>query len=274
MTDIRNGDCLELMKSIPDKSVDLMICDLPYGETNCKWDTQIDMVEFWSEFKRIRKSKKTACIHFCSTKFGYSLIKSWEKGFKMDMVWKKRNKTGGLQSRHRPMRNHEMIYFFYEQAPKYNRDKYHKRIEPLSEAKKMKEDTKIKKHKLSTKEFNTLGTTSKGECMGGDKFIMKLKQKGEKSLNGKKRYDPELPVSIIECEKLYRGKRHHQTEKPQDILEFFIKYWTDEEETILDPTMGSGSTGVACVNLNRKFIGFELDEKIFEKAKKRIEEKK
>ena len=126
--ELKNGNCLELMKSIPDKSIDLMICDLPYGETNCKWDIKIDMDEFWTEFKRIRKSSRVACIHFCSTKFGYQLIKSWEKGFKMDMVWKKRNKTGGLQSRNRPMRNHEMVYFFYDQAPKYNRDKYHKRI--------------------------------------------------------------------------------------------------------------------------------------------------
>ena len=123
------GDCLEVMKTLPDKSIDLFICDLPYGETNCKWDTVIDMKEFWKQFKRLRKSKRTACIHFCSTRFGYTLIKSWEKGFKMDMVWKKRNKTGGLQSRLRPMRNHEMVYFFYEQTPKYNRDKYHKRIQ-------------------------------------------------------------------------------------------------------------------------------------------------
>ena len=82
------------------------------------------------------------------------------------------------------------------------------------------------------------------------------------------------PLSMFESNKVFIGKRHHQTEKPQDILEFFIKYWTDEKETILDPTMGSGSTGVACANLNRKFIGFELDEKIFEKAKERIANKK
>lgn len=442
--DLRNGDCLTLMKSLPDKSVDLMICDLPYGETNCKWDTQINMDEFWSEFKRIRKSKKTACIHFCSTKFGYSLIKSWEKGFKMDMVWKKRNKTGGLQSRHRPMRNHEMVYFFYEQAPKYNRDKYHKRIkavstmkeyengighqyakkevgavyEPPNPASVVEEETDIygetksgmkargkghyhefeppnppsvleekdefgwdksvvvdKGNKIgkvggnfepvqpaSVIEENTLGKTGLNECMGGKKHSKKLKEKGEASLIGKKRYDPELPVSVVEeknqvygkacggnftgknsyggfepvqpasvveeeekytkgkngygydkeviegvqnfgtngfeppnpasvmddyiipaddepvsmfeSTKVFIGKRHHQTEKPQDILEFFIKYWTDEEETILDPTMGSGSTGVACANLNRKFIGFELDEKIFKKAKERIANKK
>ena len=164
---ITNGDCLKLMKDLPDKSVDLFICDLPYGETNCKWDCVIDLEEFWKEFKRLRKSKRTACIHFCSTKFGYTLIKSNEKMFKMDMVWKKRNKTGGLQSRHRPMRNHEMVYFFYEQAPKYNRDKYHKRIQA------------VKKHEVE-KEGGVYGTKSSKFC------------------SSEKYFDPPNPASVVE----------------------------------------------------------------------------
>ena len=253
MTSIRllNGDCLELMKKLPDKSVDLFICDFPYGETNCKWDCKIDLVQFWAEFKRIRKSKRTACIHFCSTKFGYTLIKSWEKGFKMDMVWKKRNKTGGLQSKHRPMRNHEMVYFFYEQAPKYNRDKYHKRIN---------------NQKIASSETSA-GTKS-------NKFDNENKVRKQTNFN------PVQPASVVEDEplsmfestKVFIGKRHHQTEKPQDILEFFLKYWTDEGDTVLDPTMGSGSTGVACKKLERNFIGYELDKTIFEVAKKRMEQ--
>tara|TARA_R110002012_G_scaffold254750_1_gene433846 strand:+ start:307 stop:1080 length:774 start_codon:yes stop_codon:yes gene_type:complete len=252
---LQNGNCLDLMKDLPDKSIDLFICDLPYGETNCKWDSKIDMDEFWSEFKRLRKSKRTACIHFCSTKFGYTLIKSWEKGFKMDMVWKKRNKTGGLQSRHRPMRNHEMVYFFYEQAPKYNRDKYHKRI--VATKPNVKEEV--------VEDMDEFGWS-----------IGKL----PKENRGKEGFKPVLPVSVVEEDepksmfestKVFIGKRHHQTEKPQDILEFFLKYWTDENDTVLDPTMGSGSTGVACKKLNRKFIGFELDEKIFKVAKNRCE---
>jgi len=261
-----NGNCLELMKDLPDKSIDLFICDLPYGETNCKWDSKIDMEQFWLEFKRLRKSKRTACIHFCSTKFGYTLIKSWEKGFKMDMVWKKRNKTGGLQSRHRPMRNHEMVYFFYEQAPKYNRDKYHKRIQP-------KKEHNIEKEDITKKKLRDLTTSTRAK-EGYDMF-------GNCDTNVKPfNYDPPNPASIVEEDepksmfestKVFVGKRHHQTEKPQDILEFFLKYWTDEGDTILDPTMGSGSTGVACKKLNRKFIGFELNEKIFEVAKNRCE---
>ena len=281
---ISNGDCLTLMKDIPDKSVDLFICDLPYGETNCKWDSKIDLEEFWKEFKRIRKSKKTACIHFCSTKFGYTLIKSNEAMFKMDMVWKKRNKTGGLQSRHRPMRNHEMVYFFYEQAPKYNRDKYHKRIQAKKEHNIEKEDItmgKINKMKdtmhkcfeppnpasviseAEREEDKDVWGQSKFSC-GGD--CGRLNEDGSYKMP----YDPPNPASVYESTKVFIGKRHHQTEKPQDILEFFIKYWTDEGQTILDPTMGSGSTGVACKTLKRNFIGFEMDEKIYKVAEERI----
>ena len=254
--DLKNGDCLELMKKIPDKSVDLLICDLPYGgETNCHWDIAIDLEKFWEQFKRIRKSKRVACIHFCSTKFGYSLIKSWEKGFKMDMVWKKRNKTGGLQSRHRPMRNHEMVYFFYEQSPKYNRDKYHKRIKDMKLGKSDCVETIVKENTIT--ECKTYGTGKHYGYANGEPAGAK--------------WEPVLPVSLFECKEGFGRRRHHQTEKPQDILEFFLKYWSDEGDTILDPTMGSGSTGVACKKLNRKFIGFELDETIFNVAKKRCE---
>lgn len=314
---ITNGDCIKLMKDVPDKSIDLLICDLPYGETNCKWDSLINLDEFWSEFRRLRKSKRVACIHFCSTKFGYTLIKSWEKGFKMDMVWKKRNKTGGLQSRHRPMRNHEMVYFFYEQAPKYNRDKYHKRINntkfPKSEhTNEIKEQNNVNKYKTMTN-FEPVQPASVLE----ENTIMACNDYGTGKYYGYAfgqpagaKWDPVLPVSVLdtggnevwfasdvpesqqptyaidlsafslpdenephsiyESQKCFVGKRHHQTEKPQDILEFFIKYWSDKGDTILDPTMGSGSTGVACKRLGRNFIGYEMNDTIFKKAEERI----
>ena len=391
---IENGNCLELMKELPDKSIDLFICDLPYGETNCKWDSKIDLEQFWEQFRRLRKSTRTACIHFCSTKFGYTLIKSWEKGYKMDMVWKKRNKTGGLQSRNRPMRNHEMVYFFYDQAPKYNRDTYHKRIVAVPKIVKEKPASVVeeKGYEYNGKKFvkdnnysygykelngsnfgtygfeppnpasvveekdtiyskNTIGWSSSEnnktylkENPGytprqpGSVVEEKDPRVNEKGISAhgwnishmdKPRvahFDPKLPVSVVEenaesnkvwgydkpntftscpiskdgtnqnfkpklpasvvedlvepaedepwsmfeSTKVFIGKRHHQTEKPQDILEFFIKYWTDEGDTILDPTMGSGSTGVACNKLKRNFIGFELDETIFKVAEKRV----
>ena len=232
------GDCLEEMKKIPDKSVDLFICDLPYGETNCKWDSVIDLEKFWIQFKRIRNDKRTACIHFCSSKFGYTIIKSWEKGFKMDMVWKKRNKTGGLSSKYRPLRNHEMIYFFYEQCPKYKRDTYHKRINNV-----MMSDT---------------------DTVNEIKNVNKSHER--KATN----FEPVQPGSVFESTKVFIGKRHHQTEKPQDVLEFLIKYYSDEGDTICDPTMGSGSMGVASKKLGRNFIGIEMDESIFKVAEARI----
>lgn len=266
---IFNEDCLKMMKELPDKSIDLFICDLPYGETNCKWDCKIDLVQFWAEFKRLRKSKRTACIHFCSTKFGYTLIKSNEKMFKMDLVWKKRNKTGGLHARNRPLRNHEMVYFFYEQAPKYNRDKYHKRIQTHKEPPNPASVAEEKDERL-----NESGLSAHG---------WNIKHMDKPRVPA---FEPKLPLSVVEefiepaedepksmfeSTKVFIGKRHHQTEKPQDILEFFLKYWTDEDDVVLDPTMGSGSTGVACKNLGRAFIGYELDEKIFEVAKKRLD---
>lgn len=246
------GDCLELMKTLPAKSVDLFLCDLPYGETNCSWDTKINMAEFWKEFKRIRRSKKTACIHFCSTGFGYSLIKSWEKGFKMDMVWKKRNKTGGLQSKYRPMRNHEMIYFFYEQAPKYNRDKYHKRIRNVVDT------------EATASVVDETDTHLYGETLGE-----RQQRRRKKGSGGAYEHEPPNPGSVLE-DKCFIGKRNHQTEKPQDILEFILKYWTDEGDVVLDPTMGSGSTGVACKKMGRSFIGIELTDKYYEVANQRI----
>ena len=355
-----SGDCLVEMKKLPDKSVDLVIADLPYGETNCKWDSKIDLEEFWKQFKRIRKSKRTACINFCSTKFGYTLIKSWEKGFKMDLCWKKRNKTGGLQSKYRPMRNHEMVYFFYEQAPKYNRDKYHKRInnqkiaksetisgtksdkfdnenkvrkqknfEPIQPASVLEEKPKKKRNIRDSTRANekkdifgynqdapkphqyeppnpasVLEEKSGGDIYGEKKIDQVNRRKemykksgnvnnfeppnpasvleddlwGEEKKARHQRYlecgcgyfEPRQPDSVFESEKVFIGKRHHQTEKPQDILEFFLKYWSDAGDVILDPTMGSGSTGVACKKLERNFIGIELDETIFKVAKERI----
>ena len=298
---LKNGDCLELMKELPDKSIDLFICDLPYGETNCKWDCVIDLDEFWKEFKRLRKSKRTACIHFCSTKFGYTLIKSNEKMFKMDMVWKKRNKTGGLQSRHRPMRNHEMVYFFYEQAPKYNRDKYHKRIQaknpivkeekpnPASVLEEKYNSSGYKKELVDgVKNFGTYGFEPPNPASvleeEADVYGETKEQRKKRREKGDSNFEPPNPASVVEefieptedepksmfeSQKVFIGKRHHQTEKPLDILEFFLKYWSDEGDTILDPTMGSGSTGVACKKLKRNFIGMEMNDKIFKVAEDR-----
>ena len=312
-TIIENGNCLELMASLPDKSVDLLICDLPYGQINREWDSIIDMVEFWKQFKRIRKSKRVACIHFCTTKFGYSLIKSWEKGFKMDMVWKKRQKTGALSSRYRPMRDHELIYFFYEQAPKYNRDKYHKKVKepkpnpngasktdksiygmalkdevatatyqppnPGSMVNEVVEEKTIYGMPMGTTVINQ-GTRRKPPNPGSVLTeIVDEEETREYTIYGMKHvdipkvspYEPPNPGSVIEGH-VQKQNRYHVTQKPQSILEFLLKYWSDEGDTVLDPTMGGGSTGVACQGLQRNFIGYELDEDIFEVARERLKQ--
>lgn len=249
MVELFNGDCISLMAQIPDNSVDLVLCDLPYGVTNNYWDTPIDLGLFWEQFKRIRKSKNTACIHFCTTSFGYTLIKSWEKGFHQDLVWSKRNVTGALNAGRKPMRNHEMIYFFAEKNPKYNRDKYHKKIScKTPECSEEDKDVKPKR-----------GFCEPRFTYAKNKII-------------RNRYEPTCPKSIIQTDKIPGKKPKHNTEKPLDVLEWLLKYYSDEGDVILDPTMGSGSTGEACMRLDRKFIGIEKDPEIFKIAEERLAE--
>lgn len=277
-----HGDCMEIMKTLPDKSVDLFICDLPYGQTNCKWDTPIDLDQFWKEVRRLKRSKNVTCIMFCTTPFGFRLIQSNEKEYKMDLVWLKRNITGGLQSRYRPMRNHEMLYFFYDKSPKYNRDKYHKRVGGTADKSKIEREVEEKNngevwgwgdhkpHNHKHHEYepsNPVSVVEETAVVGG---WVGAQPNMDRSVS--RFFDPPNPNSVFKSGKVFIGKRNHQTEKPIDILEFLLKYWSDEGDTILDPTMGSGSTGVACKNLKREFIGIELDEKYFEVAKKRIDD--
>ena len=182
--------------------------------------------------------------------------------------------TGGINSRYRPMRNHEMMYFFYEQSPKYNRDKYHKRIQKITINQKGGNKSGfgyINEDNFGKTSFETPNPATVVEVKT-DLYGEKASDRHERYLEcGCGYYEPPNPASVVESNKVFIGKRNHQTEKPQDILEFLLKYWTDEDDVVLDPTMGSGSTGVACKKLKRKFIGFELDPKIFETAKKRIE---
>ncbi len=217
---------------IPDKSIDLIFNDLPYGQTNCKWDSIIDIDKLWKQYKRIRKDT-TPIFFTCSTKFGHSLISSNMKEFRYDLVWVKTVPGGFLTARKMPMRKHEMIYVFYKKLPLY--------------------DLSSHKHKLisDTREY-----TEKG-CLRGHYFKNKIS--GE--------YHPRLPNSILEISS-QRGK--HSTQKPDALMDWILKYYSKENDVVLDPTMGSGSMGVACKKMNRKFIGIEKDEEIFKVAEERI----
>lgn len=237
--DLRKGDCLIEMKNIPDKSVDFVYTDLPYGQTACKWDKKIDLVALWVELKRIAKSDRTPFFFSCTTRFGYELIKANEKWFRWDLVWKKNRAAGFLNAYKLPMRKHEMIYCFAKKSPEYD----------ISSHKEYVEDKKAHGHH---------------EIYGVSK---KPKPKG-------KRHNDPLPTSDITpsswCDIPLDEKTGHRTAKPVALMEFLLKYWTKPDWTVLDPTMGSGSMGIACKKMGRKFIGIEMDDDIYKLAQDRI----
>ena len=228
-----NGDCLEKMKDLETGTIDLLFCDLPYGQTSCKWDCLIDLKLFWCEVNRV--CKINAPMFFtCSTKFGVSLINSNSKNFRYDMVWIKSAPVGFLNARKMPMRKHEMLYVFYRKQPLYDIDN---------------------NHAFTCKERKT--NRMKGVYESETKLKVSIEKK----------YTPTLPNSILE---IPSEKGIHPTQKPVGLMEWILKYYTRENDLVLDPTMGSGSTGVACKNTNRNFIGIEMDEEIFKTAEERI----
>tara|TARA_R110001606_G_scaffold85712_3_gene194294 strand:- start:9418 stop:10896 length:1479 start_codon:yes stop_codon:yes gene_type:complete len=435
--EIYNADCLEKMKDIPDNSVDLIFCDLPYGQTSCKWDSLIDLEQFWIQVMRIKKLN-TPIFMTTTTKFGVSLIQSAPKKchFRYDLVWVKSAPAGFLCAKKMPMRKHEMVYVFYEKLPLYDLSSHqHKFLNkekemdkdkktlygsitdkglphtstydpplPVSIVKEFKEDpnhkpdlygvmggnagrnkgfhqkqydpplpVSIVKEGEMTSDFTPNKNGNIYDCPDNQEFkgrngaprydpplpVSVVKEEGcygekvpnseakygqkcarqydpplpvsvvkeeitddcynmdERHKNGKMvdmrkttGYDPPLPVSIVKehkclytpsfeqkdnADNLYRkmGRKggesaydpplpttmleikstrgKHSTEKPVQLMEWIFKYFSKEGDTILDPTMGSGSTGVACKNMNRNFIGIEMDKEIFEVAEKRLD---
>jgi hypothetical protein len=366
-----NGDCLEIMKTLDDKSIDLVFCDLPYGQTCCKWDCKIDLEEFWKQIMRIKKLN-TPLFFTTTTKFGVELIQSAPKKcfFRYDLVWVKSAPAGFLCAKKMPMRKHEMVYVFYEKLPFYDLSRHtHKFIKeiapsktrkvygagdgkncgsmfdkdgksyfksgkeiqnrydpplPVSVIKKVERKStygNIETHDLKTGKNNGVprydpplpvsvvkepepepeekNSNKNSELYGQlkDNGYYHKRKKGETTA-----YEPPLPTSVVKedititelepepeepTELIYgenavydpplpntlleinstRGK--HSTEKPVALMEWILSYYSKEGDIILDPTMGSGSTGVACKNLNRKFIGIEKDPDIFEVAKSR-----
>lgn len=234
-----HGDCLKLLKNIPDGSVDMVLTDPPYGTTACKWDSVIPFEPMWEQLNRIIKQNGAICL-FGSEPFSSALRMSNIKVFKYDWYWQKTTPTGFLNAKKQPLRNIETISVFYSKQPKYNPQKTvgHKRKVSLA------------KHKVNCKK-------SEG-----------YHDYGLASYDSTERY----PTQILQYKTDRQKCALHPTQKPTDLLAYLIKTYTNEGETVLDFTMGSGSTGVACVNTNRRFIGIELDDGYFEIAKKRIEE--
>ena len=283
MSMLLHGDCLDELKSVDDESIDLIFCDLPYGQTSCKWDCKIDLDKLWIEIMRVKKLN-TPIFFTTTTKFGVELINSAPKKcyFRYDIVWVKSAPAGFLSAKKMPMRKHEMVYVFYEKLPFYDLSSHkHKFIkeEPkqIIKGENNSYNTEGRRKPLVREkagQYNPPLPTSVVKEIGNDNLYRGGKGKplidsDMRNGNGGGHYDPPLPNSILEI-KSTRGK--HSTEKPVALMEWVLKYYSKEGDIVLDPTMGSGSTGVACKNMNRLFIGIEKDPEIYEVAVNRIEE--
>lgn len=235
--ELYNGDCLEVMKEIPDNSVDMVLCDLPYGTTDCKWDSIIPFEPLWEQYKRITK-ENGAIVLFASQPFTSKLIHSNIKMYRYNWYWKKNNATGGQFAKVQPMRCIEDICVFYKKKPTYNPQGLVKLAKPL-----------IRERNDVTDLYHWRGKReSFQEYTNYPKNFLEFKN-----------------------EALNKGNRFHPTQKPVALLEYLIKTYTNDGEIVLDNCMGSGSSGVACVNTNRNFIGIEKDETYYNIAKERIE---
>ena len=245
MINLINGDCLEVMKQIKSGSIDAIITDPPYGTTACKWDSVIPFEPLWEQLNRIIKPNG-AIVLFGSEPFSSALRMSNIKNYKYDWIWEKDKVTGFLNSKRQPLRNFENVLVFYKKQSLYNPQftkKKPKDIRPLNK------DREFKKRDVY-RDFKDGNFRTQKIDVAYPKQILKFNQA-----------------------KIGRGiERYHPTEKPVALMEYLIKTYTNENETVLDFTMGSGSTGVACVNTKRNFIGIELDDKYFDIAKNRIEE--
>ena len=247
MIDLLKGDCLELMKTIESGSIDAIITDPPYGTTACKWDSVIDFDLMWLELNRIIKPNG-AIVLFGSEPFSSALRMSNIKNFKYDWIWKKTKPTGFSHSKNMPLKDFENVIVFS------NGSIGHK---------------KLIKNRM---EYNPQGIF---DC---ERKIKRNKKGFEGSMERKSQTNEYVgklsgfPKMVLEFNNVIYNKTPHPTQKPVALMEYLIKTYTNEGETVLDFTMGSGSTGVAAKNLNRSFIGIEQDENYFNIAKERINE--
>lgn len=235
---LMRGDCLELLGGVPDESVDLILADLPYGMTANKWDSVIPIQSLFEQYQRIIKPHG-AVLLFGMGKFGAQLIMNAPKKmpYRYDWIWEKTMPVGFLSSHHMPLRAHEQIYVFYKHLPTY-----------------------YPQMRLGFKPYE------KRDNYGYASSNYSQMRGGIKRQSAGKRF----PIDVIKFSNGDHSNMVHPTQKPVDLLEYLIKTYTDEGMTVLDNTMGSGSTGVAATNLNRNFIGMELNEDYFNIAKKRI----
>lgn len=245
MIELHNGDCLEVMKTIKDHSVDLILCDLPYGTTACKWDNIIPFDKLWEQYNRILK-ENGAIVLFGSEPFSSQLRLSNLKWYKYDLYWKKEKPTNFMQLKRRAGKVTENICVFYNKQCTYN-------------PQMIKYNGKSVTNSFSEKSKNNYSS------------IVSANSNGSLKLHEYKDTGYRYPNDILEFNRVPLRQYVHPTQKPIPLLEYLIKTFSNEGDLVLDNCMGSGSTGVACKNTNRNFIGIELDKNYFEIAKSRIE---
>lgn len=225
------GDCLEIMKQFPDKSIDMILCDLPYGTTRNAWDIAIPLNALWKEYNRIIKDNGVILL-FAQTPFDKILGSSNIENLKYEWIWEKQQGTGFLNSKKMPLKAHENILVFYKNTPFY-------------------------KPQMRTG-FKPYKSTSKSTSSNYDKLKLTTTES-----NGER-----FPIDVISFP--YDEENWHPTQKPVALCEYFINTYTQPKQIVLDNTMGSGTTGVACEKTDRKFIGIEKEQKYFDIAVKRI----
>ena len=243
MINLMQGDCLERMREIPDGSVDMVLTDPPYGTTACKWDSIIPLEPMWEQLKRVIKPNG-AIVMTAAQPFTTTLIASNIKNFAHSWVWNKRFAANFVQAKRQPLKDHEDVLVFSMNGK-----------QPFYNPQMIKRDEPIKKGGNKQSKAIPIARTEASEKFGASG----------------KTYDLKHPTTVTSLNFSVRdGRGLHPTQKPIALLEYLIKTYTNEGDTVLDFTMGSGSTGVACLNLNRKFIGIEKDENYFNIATQRI----
>lgn len=239
MIKLYQGDCLEIMQQIKDKSIDMVCCDLPYGTTKCKWDTVIPFDKLWEQYERIIKDNG-AIILFGKQPFTSDLINSNRKLFRYELIWEKTRAGNSMQVCKQPSAIHENILVFYKNQPTYNDIKF-----------KVDEKYIDKRKSIRNSFYNS------------EHYSGVMKRKADDGWRH--------PQSILPFNSVWE-KGMHPTQKPVELISWLIKSYTNEKDIVLDNCMGSGTTGVACKKLNRRFIGIELEKKYFDIAEKRISE--
>jgi site-specific DNA-methyltransferase (adenine-specific) len=251
-----HGDCLEIMKDIPDKSVDMILCDLPYGTTSCKWDVVIPLDKLWKQYERVIKDNG-AIVLFGQQPFTTLLISSNVEMFRHNLIWEKDKCANFLHAKNQPRKTCEDIIVFSKPNSGFvhnakNKCTYNPQLIDRKPRKPVESKKNIKKSQnLKDIRPDNLILQSSNDFMS----------------------DKTYPSCLVYFKTEHKN-RLHPTQKPIALLEYLIKTYSNENEVVLDNCMGSGSSGIACLNTNRKFIGIELNDKYFETAKNRIENHK